>query len=74
MNIVKLREQLASKGVSASDLAERSGVDKAVISRLLNGISKSCTVDTAQKISSALKLTPKQSASIFFENSVADTQ
>ena len=73
MNTAKLREQLDAKGLSINQLAELSNVDKASISRLLRG-GQTCTIETAQKIFEALKLTPKQASSIFFEGEVAKEQ
>jgi len=70
MNITKLKEQLDANGLSINELADRSAVDKATISRILNG-QKSCTIETAQKLSKALKLTPRQASSIFFDSDVA---
>jgi DNA-binding XRE family transcriptional regulator len=47
----KLREQM---GLSLADVAQRSGMDRAAISRLENGIQVNPTVDTLYRYASAI--------------------
>lgn len=64
-----LNEEIQKKGWSISELARESKVDKATISRLLNG--RSCSVSTAQNLVEALGISSKKAGSIFFGNKVA---
>jgi len=69
-----LKEEMENQGLNINKLSNISGVDKSVISRITKGETKSCTVDTAQKISEALNLSANKLGLIFFANEVADTQ
>lgn len=69
-----LRKEMNDKNINISRLSELSGVDKSAISRLVNGESKTCTVETAQCISDALKLNHTKRGLIFFANQVAKKQ
>lgn len=69
-----LRKEMEDKNMNISRLSELSGVDKSAISRLVNGESKTCTVETAQNISNALKLNHTKRGLIFFANQGAKKQ
>lgn len=74
LDIQLLKREMEDKNINISKLSELSGVDKSVISRLVSGESKTCTVDTAQRISEALKLSYTKRGLIFFANRVAEKQ
>lgn len=65
VKIEELKHVMDQQGLNISSLASKSGVDKAVISRLLNGETVSCSIGTAHKLSDALGLSGKQAAYIF---------
>ena len=65
VNIRLLNEEIQKKGWSINRLALMSNVDKASISRLLNGVN-GCSVSTAQKITKALGLSASKAGKIFF--------
>lgn len=65
-NIDMLEEEMKMQNLSINGLAEKSGIDKSTISRLLDG--RSCSVSTAQKLVNALNIEPKKAGQIFFGN------
>lgn len=64
VNIEMLNDEMKKNRYTITDLANKSGVDKSTISRLLDG--RSCSVSTAQKIVVALNITPQKAGLIFF--------
>lgn len=74
INIALLKEEMEAQNLSGAKLSEISGIDRSVISRILNGETLSCTVGTAQKIVEAMQLNSTKSGLIFFADKVADTQ
>lgn len=56
----RLTAVLAEKGISQSDLADRAGIDRADVSRLLKSSEPRFTVRTILKLSRALEMTPVQ--------------
>ena len=74
INNTLLKEEMKAKDINISELSKLSGIDKSIISRILNGETKACTVQTAQRIVSALELSSTQSGLIFFADDVAETQ
>ncbi len=66
MNKEKLKEVMDKRKVNMSDLADMAGVNKAIISRTLPGPHNS-TVNSAAKIRRALKLSQRDTISIFLE-------
>lgn len=74
INIELLKKEMTEKNYNISRLSEKSKIDKSVLSRIINGESKTCTVETAQNISEALGLSSKKRVSIFFAKEVAETQ
>lgn len=49
-----LRKQRQHTGLSLADVAQRSGIDRAAISRLENGLQVNPTVDTLYRYASAI--------------------
>lgn len=66
INTELLKQEMQEKDCNINRLAELSKVDKSVLSRIINGKSKTCTVETAQNIANALDLSNKKRVSIFF--------
>lgn len=66
INIQLLESKMKEKELSINELSRLSDVDKSVISRILSGKTNSCTLITANKLSKALKLSNKETISIFF--------
>jgi predicted transcriptional regulator len=52
--LVKLKQHRERLGLSLSDVAERSGMDRAAISRLENGVYLNPTVDTLYRYADAI--------------------
>jgi DNA-binding XRE family transcriptional regulator len=52
--LAALKQRRESLGLSLADVAERSGMDRAAISRLENGVQINPTVDTLYRYASAL--------------------
>lgn len=69
-----LLNEMKEKSINSLELSRISGVDKSVISRILNGETRSCTVGTAQRIAEALNLDATKSGLIFFAQEVAQKQ
>ena len=74
INIELLKQEMTDKNFNISKLSKESKIDKSVLSRIINGESKTCTVETAQNISEALDLSSKKRVSIFFAKQIAETQ
>ncbi len=74
INTQLLKKTMDEKDCNISKLSELSNVNKSVISRLINGESKTCTVETAQNISDALRLSTTMRGLIFFAKEVAEVQ
>lgn len=66
MNKDRLKEAMDKRQMSQADLARESGVTKATISRMLAG-QRACTVDVAGKIRKAMRLSMRDTISIFLE-------
>ncbi|NQT39918.1 MAG: helix-turn-helix transcriptional regulator [Planctomycetes bacterium] len=49
-----LKKQREQTGLSLADVAQRSGMDRAAISRLENGVQVNPTVDTLYRYASAI--------------------
>lgn len=67
IDTIMLQEKIRMQNMSISTLANRSGVNKSVISRLLRGESENCTIGTAHKLSEALHLSGEESSHIFLQ-------
>lgn len=52
--LVELKKAREAAGLSLADVAERSGIDKAALSRLENGIHDNPTVDTLMRYATAI--------------------
>ena len=52
--IIELKKAREAAGLSLADVAERSGIDKAALSRLENGVHDNPTVDTLMRYAAAL--------------------
>lgn len=52
--ILELKKRRERMGLSLADLAERSGMDRAAISRLESGITTNPTVDTLNRYAAAI--------------------
>ena len=74
MNIELLKKEMGDRNININKLSELSKVDKSVISRLINGKSNTCTVETAQAISDAMNLSNTKRGLIFFGREVAKPQ
>lgn len=70
VNTELLKREMERNNLNIISLSEKSDVDKATISRLLNE-KTSCSVFTAQKIALALNLSPVKAGKIFFADDVA---
>ena len=73
MNRQLLKEEMDKRGLNITRLAEVSGVDKSLISRILSG-DRDCNVLTAQKLAKGMKLSNTKTVLIFFGDEVAETQ
>ena len=65
MNTNKLKELMSNQQINARKLAVQTEVSEGGISLILNG-KRQCTLKTAVKIATALKMTQKDIISIFF--------
>ena len=65
INTELLKQEMNDKNYNISKLSKESKIDKSVLSRIISGESKTCTVETAQNISEALDLSSKKRVSIF---------
>jgi DNA-binding XRE family transcriptional regulator len=52
--LVELKKAREAAGLSLADVAERSGIDKAALSRLENGVHDNPTVDTLMRYAAAV--------------------
>ncbi|HEY1376517.1 MAG TPA: helix-turn-helix transcriptional regulator [Gemmataceae bacterium] len=52
--LAELKKARTAAGLSLADVAERSGIDKAALSRLENGIQANPTVETLSRYAAAL--------------------
>jgi DNA-binding XRE family transcriptional regulator len=52
--IIELKKAREAAGLSLADVAERSGIDKAALSRLENGVHDNPTVDTLMRYAAAI--------------------
>ena len=52
--LIKLKHHREQQGLSLTDVAERSGMDRAAISRLENGVYVNPTVDTLYRYAQAV--------------------
>lgn len=66
VNREALREELDKRKMTVDDLSDITGIDRSTIYRVLNGTSN-CTVETATKIVTKLRLKPSVAMSIFFD-------
>ena len=74
INTELLKQEMSDKNFNISRLSKESKIDKSVLSRIISGESKTCTVETAQNISEALDLSSRKRMSIFFAKQIAETQ
>ena len=65
MNINKLKGKITENGLNVETLAGLIGIDRSSLYRKLNNGEK-ITIGEAQKMQTALKLTPEEATSIFF--------
>lgn len=63
----KIKEIRTKQGMSQAELAEKSGVSRAIISNLETGKSEQTTIRTLQKIAKALGATIDE---VFYSKSV----
>ena len=68
MNVELLKQSMAEKGVSGTEIAKAIGKNKATFYRKLKRESGSFTVEEAAKITEALKLSKKQAVAIFLDS------
>ena len=73
MNREALKAELSARNLSVDDLANRIGVNRTTIYRMINGDTV-CSVGTAAKIINELKLDPHTAMHIFFEEKVAEME
>lgn len=52
--LIELKKAREAAGLSLADVAERSGIDKAALSRLENGVHDNPTVDTLTRYATAV--------------------
>ncbi len=52
--LAKLKKHRENRGLSLADIAKRSGIDRAAISRLENGVYVNPTVDTLYRYAEAV--------------------
>jgi DNA-binding XRE family transcriptional regulator len=52
--LVEMKKAREAAGLSLADVAERSGIDKAALSRLENGVHDNPTVDTLMRYAAAI--------------------
>ena len=52
--LIKLKHHREQQGLSLTDVAERSGMDRAAISRLENGVYVNPTIDTLYRYAHAV--------------------
>ena len=67
MNLKALKSEMERQNITVTQLANLSGVKRSTIYRIINGETY-CNIETARKISTSLKLKPKQVSTIFFED------
>jgi transcriptional regulator with XRE-family HTH domain len=60
----ELRHERERKGLSLTDVAERSGLTRAMVSRLENGRNPNPTLDTLARYALALDMRVKRSAEL----------
>ena len=66
MKIDLLKVEMEKRKMNAATLADKSGLARSTISRILSG-QRGCTVAIAKQISDALNLKPRTAMEIFFE-------
>jgi len=66
MNLIKLKDIMQTKNITAYQLAKKSGLSQSGVSYILNGKRK-CTLESSVRIANALKLTSKQIIDIFYK-------
>jgi plasmid maintenance system antidote protein VapI len=66
MNLIKLKDIMQTKDITAYRLSQLSGISAAGVSYILNGKRK-CTLASSVRIANALKLTSKQIIDIFYK-------
>lgn len=64
MNALKLRARMVERGINVEGLAKIIDIDRSSMYRKLNNGDK-ITIGEAQRIMTALELTPEDAASIF---------
>lgn len=64
MNVLKLRARMVERGINVEGLAAIIDIDRSSMYRKLNDGDK-ITIGEAQRIKTALELTPEDAASIF---------
>ena len=71
VNINKLRGAIVEREMNMGDLADRIGVDRSTLYRKISSNGSSFTIEEADLISKALKLTADEATAIFFAQFVA---
>lgn len=73
VNVRKLKGKLTEQGKNVVDLGEMIGYDRSAIYRRLANNGASMTIDDANRIITALKLTQDEAISIFFAQLIANS-
>lgn len=71
VNIRKLKSKLTELGMNVTELGKSIGYDKSTIYRRIQNNGAGMSVDDANKIIKALKLTQDEAIAIFFSQYVA---
>lgn len=67
VDVIELRKEMAEHGITTiGQLAEKSGVDRNTISKILNGKCRPST-SVMEKLATALEMQPCKAGSIFFK-------
>lgn len=70
LNIKLFKEKMEELGLNSAQLADKSGVDRSLISRYLSGDRLSPTINNAEKLAKAMELTSDEAMCIFFNQDV----
>lgn len=66
VNVGLLRTAAKEKNMSIEDVAKSAGIDRATMYRRIKAGGDKFTVDEAQKIAAAIRLSKEQAVAIFF--------
>jgi plasmid maintenance system antidote protein VapI len=67
MNLEALKNEIDKQNIPIADLAEKCGMDRTTIYRIINGQS-GCSIESAKKLIAGLKLSKKTASLIFFDD------